>query len=212
MTKRQPEFRAERIELLDRGRVRRDMRDRSGKNQDLKRLGDEAQRRGGRRTERDEGVIGYRHTFEAAEPIRPPRGQKGGTITNLEFEIVVEEYETDTADELAVGMSTIRAGDNEASYPLLLEAPRGAFLMAEEFIVVDGAIETAESWWTAVTGCITRGCASVCTNSLTSCRGTWVEYLGCVAWNCGGCWVKCSACATCNCRWWCKWAAGCCSQ
>jgi hypothetical protein len=112
-----------------------------------------------------------------------------------------------------VGVATIRAGDNSASYPLLLEAPNGNFVQADESIVVGDSIVPAQSWWTAVTGCLTRNCVTVCANSLATCGGgTWIAYLGCVVWNCGGCWVKCAGCTTCNCSWWCQWAVSCCHQ
>jgi hypothetical protein len=212
MTTRLPELRTERIELLDQTRVLRDLRDRGGRDLQLRLLSDEAQRRGGRLIDRSESVFGYRHTFESARPILAPEG-RGRDVTNAEFEILVEEYDTrNSANKLAVGIATLRAGENSSSYPLLLDAPEGNFVLSEEYTVVGDQVEPTESWWTAVTGCITRNCVTVCANSLGTCRGSWIEYLGCVAWNCGGCWVKCAACATCNCGWWCGWATGCCSQ
>lgn len=213
MTTRQPELRAERIELLDQGRVLRDLRDRVGRDDQLRILSNEAQRRGGRLADRPESVFGYRHSFEPARTIRAPRGEGGQDVANAEFEIVIQEYDTPTSDnQLAVAIASLRAGENSASYPLLLEAPAGNFVLSNEFAVVDDRIEPTESWWTAVTGCITRSCVTVCAQALGTCRGSWIEYLGCVAWNCGGCWVKCAGCATCNCSWWCSWAVGCCRQ
>jgi hypothetical protein len=213
MTTRQPELRSERIELLDPDRVLQDLRERGGRDLRLRLLSDEAQRRGGRLDDRPEKVFGYRHTFESARPIAAPRGQRGQDVTNAEFEIILQGYDDpDSTDRLAIGIATLRGGENSASYPLLINAPQGNFVLSEEYTVVDDRVEPTESWWTAVTGCLTRNCVTVCANSLSTCRGSWIEYLGCVAWNCGGCWVKCAACATCNCSWWCSWAAGCCSQ
>jgi hypothetical protein len=213
MALRRPDLRTERTELLDQNSVLRDLRDRSGRDRELRMLSDEAQRRGGRLVDRPESVFGYRHTFESTRPIRPPRGRGRGTVTSGEFEILVEEYANPgSADQLAVGIATLRGGDNSESYPLLLEAPDGNFVASDEYTVVGDAVEPTESWWTAVTGCLTRNCVTVCANSLSNCRGSWIEYLGCVAWNCGGCWVVCAGCATCNCGWWCGWAVGCCQQ
>jgi hypothetical protein len=213
MTTRQPELRSERIELLDQGEVLRRVRERGGRDRQIRLLSDEAQRRGGRLIDRPEKVFGYRHTFESARPITAPAAQPGREVADAEFEILLEEYDNPgSADQLAVGIATFRAGENSSSYPLLLNAPQGNFVLSEEYAVVGDRVELTESWWTAVTGCISRNCVTVCVSSLATCRGTWIEYLGCVAWNCGGCWVKCAGCATCNCSWWCKWAVGCCSQ
>jgi hypothetical protein len=213
MTTRQPELRSERIELLDQGNVLGELRSRGARDLRLRTLSDEAQRRGGRLADRPESVFGYRHSFESAKPVSSPRGESEETVTNAEFELLVEEYlNPDSTNQLAVGVATLRAGENTASNPLLLDAPDGNFVLSQEYAVVGDAILQTESWWTAVTGCISRNCVGVCLQSLATCRGSWIQYLGCVAWNCGGCWVKCAGCATCSCSWWCTWAVGCCSQ
>jgi hypothetical protein len=212
MVTRLPELRSERIELLDQTDVLRTLRERGGRDRQLRTLSDEAQRRGGQLTDRSESVFGYRHTFEAARTLSPPRGEGGGDVTNAEFEILVEEYDSaGSTNQLATGIATLRAGQNSASYPVLLDAPDGNFVLAQEFAVVGDRIVETESWWTSVTGCISRNCVGVCLQSLSTCRGSWIQYLGCVVWNCGGCWVRCAGCATCNCSWWCTWAVGCCS-
>lgn len=215
MPERVPEIRNERVELLNPTSVLTDFRDRAGRDLSLRLLGDEAQRRGGRFENVAANVLGYRHSFEAARPVRPRPGQPGGEVTSTEFEIQLQQYPSDTTDKLAVGIATVRGGDSSASYPVLLEAPNGDFLAANEYTVIGDRIAPTRSWWTAVTGCLTRQCVTVCANSLATCStpGTsWIAYLGCIAWNCGGCWVKCAGCATCNCSWWCQWAVGCCSQ
>lgn len=210
---RNPLIRLERIELLDRGDVLANFRDRSNRDLSVRLLAEEAQRLGGRFEDRPDKVLGYRQTFEAAAPIRPRPGELGGEVNNLELEIQIQEYPSDpAADQLAVGVSSVRGGDSSTSYSFLLQAPAGDFAAAQEFTVVRDRITPTNSWWTALTGCLTRQCVTVCANSIATCRGSWIEYLGCVAWNCGGCWVKCAACATCNCGWWCQWATGCCHQ
>jgi hypothetical protein len=216
MPERIAEIRSERIELLNPASVLDDFRDRAGRDVTVRLLSDEAQRRGGRFDNVATNVLGYRHSFEAAHPFRPRPGERGGEVNSTEFEIQLQQYPSDTTDELAIGIATVRGGNSSASYPVLLEAPNGDFLAANEYTVVGDRIVPTDSWWTAVTGCLTRQCVTVCANSLATCittsGGTWVAYLGCVAWNCGGCWVKCAGCATCNCSWWCRWAVGCCSQ
>jgi hypothetical protein len=212
---RLPEIRSERVELLDPGNVLANFQNRHARDRRFAVLNEAAQRRGGRLDDRPERVLGYRHSFDAARPIRrAPNEPAADPVDRAEFEIQVQEYPTQTQDSLAVGVATITAGNNSASYPLLLEAPAGNFIAANEFTVVQDRVEPTNSWWTAVTGCLTRQCVTVCANSLGTCSGSsgWLAYLGCVAWNCGGCWVKCAGCATCNCGWWCKWAVGCCAQ
>jgi hypothetical protein len=216
MPERVAEIRNETVELLNPTSVLDDFRDRSNRDVTLRLLSDEAQRRGGRFENVAANVIGYRHSFQAAHPFRPRPGESGGEVNSAEFEIQLQQYPSDSTDLLAVGIATARGGGSSASYPVLLEAPNGDFLAANEYTVVSDRVVPASSWWTAVTGCLTRECVTVCANSLATCITTssssWVAYLGCVAWNCGGCWVKCAGCATCNCSWWCKWAVGCCSQ
>ena len=215
MPPRVPDILRERFEILDPNNVRANFQDQVVRDLPLRLLSDEAQRRGGRLDDRAENVVGYRYGFDAAQPIRPRPGQRGREVNTTEFEIQLQQYPSDTPDQLAVGVATIRGGDNSASYPVLLEAPNGDFLAASEYTTVGDRIEPTNSWWTAVTGCLTRQCVTVCANSLTSCwtrDSTWLQYVACIAWNCGGCWVKCLGCATCNCGWWCQWATGCCSQ
>lgn len=216
MPQRTPEIRSEQFQLLDSTQVLNGFRDATNRNISIRSLSDEAQRRGGRLDNRPENVFGYRHTFTAAHPIRADvSARTTQTVDAVEFELHAQQYPSDTPDELAVGVATIRAGANSASYPVLLEAPGGDFLAAVEYTAVGDRIEATESWWTAVTGCLTRQCVTVCANALSTCiqpNQTWVQYIGCLAWNCGGCWVKCLGCATCNCNWWCQWATGCCHQ
>lgn len=215
MPPRVPEIRSVRAAILDSGNVLTNFRDRADRDLRIRRLSDQAQQLGGRFEPVTENVVGYSYSVDATQPIRPLPGQRGAAVNTTEFEIQLQQYPSDTADKLAVGIATARAGDNSASYPLLLEAPNGEFLAANEYTVIGDRIEATRSWWTAITGCLTRQCVTVCANSLTTCwtsDSTWLQYAGCIAWNCGGCWLKCLACATCDCSWWCKWAAGCCSQ
>jgi hypothetical protein len=212
---RVPDIRSEQFEILDSARVVERFRDISTRNVGVRALSDEAQRRGGRFEDVADNVVGYRHTFNAAHPISPRPGDAGNEVEAVEFELQLQQYPSATADELAVGVATVRGGDNSASYPLLLEAPGGDFIAAREYTAVGDRIAETQSWWTSVTGCLTRECVTVCAQSIATCRQpnqTWLQYIGCIAWNCGGCWLKCLGCATCNCGWWCQWAVGCCHQ
>ncbi|MGV9361051.1 hypothetical protein [Amycolatopsis sp. NPDC003731] len=215
MTLRIPDIKSEHMEILDAAHVLGNFRDRAERDIRLRTLNDEAQRRGGRFDPSPANAFGFRHSFTSTRPIRPGPSGPNLTVNSVEFELQAQEYPTEAADKVVVGVAGIRAGDQSASYPVLLEAPAGDFVGAREFTAVGDRIEPTESWWTAITGCLTRQCVSVCASSVATCLKpgqSWVQYVGCLAWNCGGCWVKCLGCATCNCGWWCQWAVGCCHQ
>jgi hypothetical protein len=179
----------------------------------LKKLQDEAQKRGYRASNKPRSSVGLRQRFRAARPVRPPAGEQGAPVQELQYEMSLRTLEKpNSQDQAAIATVTVTAGQNTEQYDLLLEAPGGNFAQAQEFKVENDQVVPAQSWWTAARSCVTRSCTSVCVGSLVTCSGTWAAYLICVAAACGGCWVKCAACATCNCKWWCRWATGCCRQ
>jgi hypothetical protein len=167
-----PEIRREQMEILDSDRVLANLRDVAIRDLSVRSLSDRAQQLGGRLDNRPDNVFGYRHSFTAARSIRPGPGVAGQEVDSVEFELQAQQYPSDTADELAVGIATIKAGDNSASYPVLLAAPAGEFLAAQEFTAIGDRIEATQSWWTAVSGCLTRECVTVCANALATCRVT----------------------------------------
>jgi hypothetical protein len=210
--KEEPRLRREQVELLDRNEVLTSVKGRREKGK-LKRLADEARKRGYEPDDSPGQVLGYRERFEAVDEQRPPRGEQGQAVRETEFELVLQTFKKkNSRDQAAVGTATIRAGNNVEEYPILLEAPEGDFNQYNEFTVEGDSVVETESWWTAVLGCMRSRCLSVCAGALVSCSGTWIAYVLCVLAACGGCGVTCAACATCNCRWWCRWATGCCSQ
>ena len=179
----------------------------------LKKLEDEAGKRGYRRAAGPHAQAGLRQRFKANQPVKPPAGEQGAPVEDMEFDLSLQALEKpNSQDQAAVATVTVTAGQNTKQYELLLEAPGGDFAKAREFKVENDRVVPANSWWTAARTCVVSGCTSVCVGSLVACTGTWAAYLLCVAAACGGCWVRCAACATCNCRWWCRWAARCCHQ
>jgi hypothetical protein len=179
----------------------------------LKRLEEEATRRGYRKIAGPRAEFGLRQKFKANRPIRPPRGEQGAAVQELEFEFSLRALEIpDSEDQAAIASVTITAGKNTEEYEMLLESVGNDFEEIREFMIENDQVVAANSWWTAARSCVIGKCGSVCIGSLVACSGTWAAYLICVAAACGGCWLKCSACATCNCRWWCRWATGCCSH
>lgn len=178
---------------------------------DLKKLQKEAERRGYKAQDRPEETFGIRLKAKASAGVRPIRGATGAAVREVQFELAGQSV-SKRGSEGAVVVCTIRAGDQEETYDMLLEAPGGNFQQAREYTVEKGRVVEAHSWWSAWVGCLHRDCASVCLNALSSCKGTWAAYFWCVVARCGGCVLKCAGCATCDCRWWCRWAVGCCSQ
>lgn len=208
------EITLERIEILDDQAVsqglQKQMAAPKGK---LKKLDDEAKKRGYKKATGPRAEFGLRHTFKAGKPVPPPAGTPGQPVQEVEVEISLSTLEKpNSEDQAAIGTVRVTAGKNTEEYDMLLEALDGDFEDVRESKVENDKVVPANSWWTAARSCVIGKCGSVCIGALTVCRGTWAAYLLCVAAACGGCWVRCSACATCNCRWWCKWAAGCCRQ
>lgn len=179
----------------------------------LKKLEDEAKKRGFKPSTGPKSSLALRHKFRAEKPVKPPQGEHGTPVQELQFDISLRAFEkANSDDQAAVATVTVTAGQNSDQYDLLLEAPAGNMAKAREFKVEGDKIVPANSWWSAARSCVTSKCGSVCVGSLITCSGSWAAYLLCVAVRCGGCWVRCAACSSCNCRWWCKWATGCCHQ
>jgi hypothetical protein len=202
---------SESIEIADQSashaQFRRHLQDRP----DLRLLQEEALRRGYQPQDRPEETFSIRVRSRASGDVHPPRGATGEPVQEVEFELVGQSVSKADA-EGAVATVTIRAGGNYTQQHIFIEAERGNFVQAVESTVENGQVVYTNSWWSAWIGCLYRDCASTCLISLWSCSGTWAAYFWCVAARCGGCVVKCAACATCDCSWWCRWAAGCCSQ
>lgn len=154
-------------------------------------------------------VFGFRQTLKPIQPTR--RGAV--TVKQVVFEMNVQEFSAPrgSKDALAIVTVIITGGrDLEESYEMLLEAPGGNISLSREYMVADGKVVLARSWWSKVKACLKRECIATCVGALITCSGTWIAYLGCVALACGACFTKCAACASCKCRWWCKWGVGCC--
>jgi hypothetical protein len=208
-----PVFTSETFELFEPAKVLRDIQARVSADRPLGLLVAEVRQRGYEPAKGAQNVVGFRHSAKSVQPVKPPKGATGAAVQDASFEIRVQDYaKRGTRDRAAVLTATVKAGGNSDTYQALLEAPRGDFSHAREFMVKGNAVVPANSWWSAARSCVTKNCTSVCVSSLFTCSGTWAAYIACIAAKCGLCWLKCAACATCNCKWWCKWAAGCCKQ
>jgi hypothetical protein len=208
------EIALEQTEILDQKAAAQGLQKRRGEPKgQLKKLEDEAKKRGYKPVKGPRGEFGLRQKFRAREPVHPGAGEQGAPVQEVEFEFSLQALEKEgSEDEAAVATVSVTAGGQTESYDLFLEAPNGKFLEAREFKVERDQVVPANSWWSAVRTCLTSTCASTCVNSLLACAGTWSAYLLCVASTCGVCYTKCVGCAVCNCGWTCRWAVGCCRQ
>ena len=205
-------FTLEQTEVLDAAAAGRGLQARMAEPQGkLKKLEDEATKRGYRGATGPNAEAGLRQKYRANQPVKPPPGQQGPPVQEMDFDLSLRALEKpNSQDQAAIATVRVTAGQNTQQYDLLLEAPGGDFAKAREFKVENDQVVPANSWWTAARRCVTGSCTSVCVGALFTCSGTWAAYLLCLAAACGGCWVRCAACASCDCSWWCRWAAGCC--
>jgi hypothetical protein len=219
MPRPRPDVRSVTRELLDPDEVLKEIKKRRGQG-GLKKLAAEGSKRGYKPVDSADEVLGYRQIFEATREQRPRlidrRRQpdlSDEAVSKVEFEFLAQSARKQRArGEAAIAVATISAGKNKDEYEMLLEAPDGDFARFTELTIDEtGKVVEADSWWTAFTGCLPQ-CGGPCLTALAECRGTWIEYIGCVLWRCVGCGVKCAGCATCSCSWWCSWAVGCCRQ
>jgi hypothetical protein len=208
---RPPAIETETVELLDPQAASEAFRARAKARPQLRKLSDEAKKRGYTPHEQAEEAFGIRVKTRATGNVRPPSALGAKAVRTVEFELVGQSASKSGA-EGAIATCVVKAGSNETAYDFLLEAPDGDFQRAQEFTLENNKVIEAHSWWSAWVGCLRSRCASTCLSSLFTCSGTWAAYFWCVAAACGGCVLRCSACATCDCSWWCRWAAGCCDR
>jgi hypothetical protein len=202
----------ETVEIIDHPAAHKRFKDQLTGRPDLKKLHDEARKRGYQPKDTAEETFAFRITSKASGGIRPPAAFAGGKpVQELEVELVGQSM-TKGRNQGAVATCTVKGGGNVETYDLLLEAPGGNFEKAQEWTIEQGKVVEAHSWWSAWVGCLYSRCASTCLSALWQCAGTWTAYFWCVVARCGGCVLRCAACATCDCSWWCRWAAGCCDR
>ena len=209
--RRPPILTSEVVEVLDDATAHAQFKKHVRGRPNLKKLQDEATKRGYKAHDQAEETFAFRVKAKANQDVRPRPGVRGAGVKEVEFELVGQSI-SKGGDQGAVATMTIKAGSQEESYEMLLEAPGGNFRQVREYTVEGQRVVETHSWWSAWVGCLRSRCASTCLNSLWACTGTWAAYFWCVVAACGGCVLRCSACATCDCSWWCRWAAGCCDR
>jgi hypothetical protein len=208
---RQVVLKRETTEIIDHPAAQRRFKEHLTNRPDLKKLQDEAKKRGFQPKDTAQETFAFRLTAEATGPVRAPARLRGEPVQDLEVELVGQSV-TKGRNQGAVVTCTVKAGGNEETYDFYLEAPNGQFERASEWAIEDGKVVEASSWWSAWVGCLRSKCASSCLSALWQCTGTWTAYFWCVVAKCGGCVTRCAACSSCDCSWWCRWAAGCCDR
>jgi hypothetical protein len=203
----------ETTEVLDHPAAHKKFKENLGKRPGLKKLQDEAKKKGYSAKDTAEETFAFRATTRASGPVKAPEraGAAAAAVQDVEVELVGQSM-TKGRNQGAVVTCTVKAGANEETYDFLLEAPNGQFERATESTIVGNKVVAANSWWSAWVGCLRSRCASTCLSALWQCSGTWTAYFWCVVGRCGGCVLRCAACATCDCSWWCRWATGCCDR
>jgi hypothetical protein len=201
----------ETTEVVDHPTAQKKFKEHLASRPDLKRLQDEAKKRGYQAKDTAEETFAFRATTKASGQVKAPIRIGGAAVQDVEVELVGQSV-TKGRNQGAIVACTVRAGRNEETYDFYLEAPGGQFERATEWTVEAGKVVQANSWWSAWVGCLRSRCASTCLSALWQCSGTWTAYFWCVVAKCGGCVLKCAACSTCDCSWWCRWAVGCCDR
>jgi hypothetical protein len=203
----------ETTEILDHAAAHKRFKEHLTKRPDLKKLQDEAKKRGYQLKDTAEETFAFRTTAKASGPVKAPVGAAAAAapVQDVEVELVGQSV-TKGRNQGAVVTCTVKAGKQEVSYDFYLEAPNGQFERATEWTIEGGKVVEARSWWSAWVGCLRSRCASACLSALWQCTGTWTAYFWCVVGKCGGCVLRCAACSTCDCSWWCRWAVGCCDR
>lgn len=208
---RQIAITSETVEILDDKSAHDKFKKNAQARPNVKKLQDEAKKRGYQLLDQADETFAIRVTAKASGQVRPRPGVRGKAVQAVEFELVGQSI-SKGSDQGAVVTATVKAGDQEETHEILLEAPGGNFRQTREYTIEGAKVVETNSWWSAWVGCLNRSCASTCLNALWSCSGTWTAYFWCVAARCGGCVLKCAACSTCDCSWWCRWAVGCCDR
>src|SRR5206468_1944864 len=99
--------------------------------------------------DKPEETFAFRRRSTASGEVRPPRGVGGAPVRDAEVELVGQSL-SKGADQGAVVMCTVRAGGEEETYHMFLEAPGGNFRQAREYTLDDNEqVVPANSWWSA---------------------------------------------------------------
>lgn len=170
-------------------------------------LHDHAKRRGYLPSEKPNDIFGHKATIIPVKPLK----KMGKVVDKIIFEMEVQNLKKyRSKNKLAIVTTTIKSGELEESYDMILEAPDGNFAKPREYIVKQGKVVPTRSWNTRLKYCLKRHGISDCLLSLLTCSGTWAAYFACVMVSCAICFIRCTGCATCRCKWWCRWLVWCC--
>ena len=153
-------------------------------------------------------ALGKKETFRG-------KNERGQEVEVVQTTKVVDYVKKNSKDSAALAQIEVSSQGQTRTYTFILEAPGGDIRKATEQAVSEsGTVQPANSWWSCTYNrIISQNCGSTCISALSSCwTGSWVSYLGCLAYRCGWCYTKASLCCACDCSWWCRWASGCCNS
>jgi hypothetical protein len=83
--------------------------------------------------------------------------------------------------------TTVKAGDHEESYELLLEAPNGDFRQTREYAISGANVVETHSWWSAWVGCLSGAARRHASTLFGHVPAHGRRTLWCVVARCGGC-------------------------
>jgi hypothetical protein len=173
------------------------------KDEDLKALAGDLEKKGYRAAAKLENHFGSETTYERAD-------KQTAKVT-----LLLQDYtKAGSKDQAAVGTITIATGERASTYAFSVVAPNGKFEDVVEQRVDEKTLRVvrANSLWSCFVARVKSKCVGTCIAALGTCSGSWAAYLGCLAVACGGCAAKAFGCCLCDCSWWCKWAVGCCDR
>jgi len=136
------------VEVLDSRRVLEDFRGRLQTRAPLKRLNEEARRRGYELINAPEQAVGYRQIVQGTKEIRATQLIAGEprVVSKVQFEIIGHSYaRVASQDQGAVVSTTITTGEGAVTYDFLLDAPGGNFDKASEWVIAPTASLGAEA-------------------------------------------------------------------
>jgi len=199
------------VEVLDSRRVLEDFRGRLQTRAPLKRLNEEARRRGYELINAPEQAVGYRQIVQGTKEIRATQLIAGEprVVSKVQFEIIGHSYaRVASQDQGAVVSTTITTGEGAVTYDFLLDAPGGNFDKASEWVIAPTASLGAEApaaerpagaYIDMPSGAMEMGGAAIVSGDVIEAESWWSAFRTCLTHRCGSACL--SALVTCSGTW-----------
>jgi hypothetical protein len=200
------------VEVLDSRRVMEDFRSRLQSRAPLKRLNEEARRRGYELLDAPEQSVGYRAMVQSTRDIRTTLLVPGEprVVREVQFEILGTSYaRAASRDQGAVVSTTVTTGEGAVTYDFLLDAPDGNFEKAKEWVIeptasvsagmIQGAERPPGSPIDMPTGAMGIGGAIIAPGDVIEAESWWSAFKACLHGRCGSTCL--SALVSCSGTW-----------